>query len=1853
MFLNTKEVQMMTAIEVRIDKWKKRLLDLGKRNRMINYKETKRSNIKIVSPDFADLYEQLVVQEKALEFPFPYDEDEDDLEEVEYQLLSISDIQTDRTIREQQKTLRNLRNKAKTSIEEQGVNTLYLSFGFLKWNESPDLNQTIKSPLILVPVSLTLESINSPFVLRLHEDEIVINPTLKHKLHNDFGIILPEYDGLDDGVLQYLKGLNENMKSNKWEVIYETGLSLFSFLKINMYEDLDQNTEIVSSHPVIKALSGDRSQITTLSDEYNEYDHDNKTRPIDTYQIVDADSSQQDAILYAKKGVSFVLQGPPGTGKSQTITNIIAECLADGKKVLFVSEKMAALEVVYKRLSQSEISDFCLTLHNHKAKKKEVLEELGSTLNTNRLKLQDEALYKLELLKNQRDKLNQYIKELHTPIHPLNQSLYEVNGKLAKYYQSPDVIFSIGDVKGTTPEKLNKYTYLLNELSKTIGKMSEDYASNPWRGCHVSTVSHELRHDIETNLRNLIPKIKTLAETFNEVKRDLKIEWKSSVATVKEMIDILELSSESPGIPIHWIGEEDFSPLIEQAEKYKSMKADYESLVEELFGKYEEAYFVLSAEEIKEELQTATNNIKPVLNSENFKDNQEIVCKANKTITELEDVVEKVSSAYRAGITISERFNIPQKSTISELTVLYEMLWSILLDPKPTEAWFEGNKFAAIKKLSVEAKEKHDQINEAIQSITSRYDKEILQLDYSAMLKRFRVNYTSWIKIFKRNYRNDKKEILALANDPPKKLKDEMIVALLNELKELGDKKAWLEEKKDLLNEYLESHYQYDLTDWDLLKKAFNYFENIQHFFSGEPIPYNVKQFLLDGGDDHQEIKKLCDKIGIVKDSGLLATFEHVFSLSSNIEDIDITELGLIIQDTLELFKTIDRLYIDITKYSQQDITFEKAMDNLDKLNILQLVERSINNESESLKENYQYLFNGIETDWANILDSLSWSSQFKKMIATHDLADSFIEGICSDTNFTKKVAEDLKLIKENNNRITEEWNWYLGLFDNKSELEHKELNLLSTKMEQCLNNISSLEEWIDFRSSREACRKEGLTEYVEKIEALKINKELIASTFLKRFYRLWVDAVIPDFPAVDSFRSRNHEDVINEFHKLDVTQMSIARSRIKEHLASRLPNLNVATTAVDEVGILRRELGKQRKIMPLRKLFRAIPNLLLTLKPCLMMSPLSVSLFLQADRYKFDVVIFDEASQVCTEDAVGAIMRGAQVIIAGDSKQLPPTSFFAANTSDGDFDTDEEDEDKFDDADAFESILDESVTVLPERTLRWHYRSRHEHLIAFSNAKIYNHDLVTFPSHIDNVPDNGVEYFHVSDGVYDRGGKKNNINEAKRVAELVFEHFKNQPYRSLGVVTFSEAQQQAVETAIRQLRLQHQRFEGFFNEDKEEAFFIKNLENVQGDERDTIIFSIGYAKDPNGVMYMNFGPLSRSGGHRRLNVAITRAKYNVKLVGSIHPTDIKLENTNSEGVKLLRSYIEFAINGAEVLQRELSYSDTVQVDSPFEESVYDFLVKNRFKVVTQVGCSGYRIDLAVKHPTLDGRFVIGIECDGATYHSTRTARERDRLRQTVLEDIGWKIYRIWSTDWVKDPITEGQKLIDAVNKAISEYQEDGIPTENDQEIVEKLPSSDNFLTVEVSAATLNHDEDTSNNPYMFDYYEEADVYEVERHTNDVTYLANVIKYVVEKENPIHFELLCKRIAGLFGNQKVTVKVRNSADFVIKNYLAGDIERKGDFCWIKDTEDITVRIPPSEDVGVRPIHQISVEEVAEAMFQIASKSIGIETNELYVVTARIFGFNRMGDKISKAMQKACQLLVETGRVKISSEKIIV
>ncbi|MEG1473588.1 MAG: DUF4011 domain-containing protein, partial [Christensenella sp.] len=945
----------MTNLDQKLEIWKNKLLDLGKRNRLLNYRDTKRSNLRIKTPSIFDLWNSFVVSEKSLEFDYFDDEkaslfEANDEQETQENTGSRSVI-TNQTIKEQQKTLRNLRQKAKTATEEQGVNILYLSFGFLKWSESGHSDQYCNSPIILVPVTLTIESITSPFVLNLHEDEIVLNPTLVYKLENDFGITLPEFSEETD-LQSYLETINTLVLANKWEVFNVVGLSLLSFLKINMYNDLETHKDKILSNPVVRALNGDTSALNVSVEDINDFDHDRQTTPTEIFQVVDADSSQQDAVLFAKKGASFVLQGPPGTGKSQTITNIIAECLAAGKKVLFVSEKMAALEVVQRRLTSAGLDIFCLVLHSYKANKKEILEQLADTLAMTKQKadLSDEAFAKLDLLQDYREQLNAYAEAIFTQISPLDKTIYEVNGHIANLQSYEDIIFRIDDVLCITQQKLNRFVNLLNRFVETMGKKSDDYKNNPWNGANVQTVSNELRHDTGANLTKLIPKILDSSKLYDKIESDLGIEHISSYNGLRELIEILEIASRSPLAPINFIVGENLSPLFEETERYLSIKEKYNIVQFELIN----TYSAISNTNIAFKICTPSGLF--------------ILNEINRQIVFLDKQIDD----------------------------------NVLL-----QGWKNINDRNKVAAVFAEAKQLAENHNEIKGKLLKVFEPEIFEVDYKAMQMRFKSEYTSVFKLFNSQYKIDKRAIQGLYKEVVKKINDSSIMTTLAALRKADEAKNFLNVNSSKFAAFFGDVYQAEDTDFNYLSSQMNVYDNIG----------------------------LC----------------------------------------------------------------------LEKLETLKLVASDLAENDERLKLRYDYLYNGINTDWQKVLISLNWASEFREKTEKYGVGEKFISNVCSNNAKIAACGQYSKQLTDHLQNIDTELDWFLGLFDSPDEIKSARMIALSDRLIACKDGLALLEQWIDFRNARTDCINEGLADFIEKIDTMQANIELITPMFKKRFYRLWL----------------------------------------------------------------------------------------------------------------------------------------------------------------------------------------------------------------------------------------------------------------------------------------------------------------------------------------------------------------------------------------------------------------------------------------------------------------------------------------------------------------------------------------------------------------------------------------------------------------------------------------------------------------------------------------------------------------------------------------------------------------------------
>lgn len=590
--------------------------------------------------------------------------------------------------------------------------------------------------------------------------------------------------------------------------------------------------------------------------------------------------------------------------------------------------------------------------------------------------------------------------------------------------------------------------------------------------------------------------------------------------------------------------------------------------------------------------------------------------------------------------------------------------------------------------------------------------------------------------------------------------------------------------------------------------------------------------------------------------------------------------------------------------------------------------------------------------------------------------------------------------------------------------LREAQLNEIADWAAQLKTHITEVDVYIRFKRWRDDLENCGLEGAVEELISRRYTPEAASTLVMLRVYQMLGDHLISSDPVLGRFDLDDHERLRQQFEELDRFEISAAAVSIRECQLTRADRPRSGFDAANsELGILKKEVSKKRKHMPLRRLFSAIAEILLRLKPCIMMSPLSVSTFLNDDRLRFDLVVFDEASQVFPWDAMGAIYRGRQLIVAGDEKQLPPTNFFQR--------ADAESEDEEDISD-YESILSVcKANNMPSIRLRWHYRSRREALIAFSNRHFYDGDLVTFPSAHDASND-GVRFELVDEG---RWLDRKSIPEAKRVVDLIIEYRQSHSEKSLGVIAFSQSQRTAIDDELYDRRRNDAKLDKLFSRSANEPLFIKNLESVQGDERDVILLSVGYGRNADNKIPARFGPVNASGGERRLNVAVTRAREQMIVVSSIRAADLDLSGSKSEGAQLMKAYLHYAETGTDSLGA-LSSSTGDQTESPFEADVAAALIRRGFEPIPQIGCGGFRIDLAIKHSDLPGQYCLGIECDGATYHSSKTARDRDRIRQTMLESLGWKIVRVWSTDWVRDPDKQLDRIEDAYRAAIETREE-------------------------------------------------------------------------------------------------------------------------------------------------------------------------------------------------------------------------
>jgi very-short-patch-repair endonuclease len=778
------------------------------------------------------------------------------------------------------------------------------------------------------------------------------------------------------------------------------------------------------------------------------------------------------------------------------------------------------------------------------------------------------------------------------------------------------------------------------------------------------------------------------------------------------------------------------------------------------------------------------------------------------------------------------------------------------------------------------------------------------------------------------------------------------------------------------------------------------------------------------------------------------------------------------------------------------------------------------------------------------------------------------------------------------------------------------------------------IREWGTWRALSSEAESVQLQPIIERLRDGRLQASGAVDCFEFAYYEALARKAFRQLPELAAFHGRSHDQIVEAFRKLDRERAAAARLEVLAEHASMIPR---GSAGVGEVGLLAREWTKRVRHLPLRQLIKRAGSAMQMIKPVWMMSPMSLAQYVEQGSLEFDLVVMDEASQVTPVDALGAIARAKQIVVVGDERQLPPTPFFDRVAGNDEVEEDEEGGEAVDVA-AIESILGLcSAQGMPSRILRWHYRSQHESLIAISNLEFYKKLYIVPSATSENL---GLSLTKVN-GTYDRGRARVNRIEARAVAEAVLAHARKfgtsaryPEGMSLGVGAFSVAQRDAILDELEVLRRRDPSTEAFFSTGTAEPFFVKNLESIQGDERDVIFISIGYGKDESGYMNMGFGPLSTQGGERRLNVLISRARRRCQVFSSITADDVDLARASGTGVRVLKSFLRYAETG--VLDQTIIGARPP--DSDFEEDVGMALAGLGYEVEHQVGVAGFWIDLAVRDPHRRGAYLLGIECDGATYHSSRSARDRDRIREQVLRDRGWRIHRIWSTDWFNSRHQELGRLVAAIAAA---GQASPPAREGAASSVGEPTATQPVILAEGSEPTGR----TSPK------YTEADFRESgaqEPHEMPLSRRCDIIVRIVEVEGVVHQEEIARRFATVCGKQRaggrISQAVQDGLVYAVRNSRlvcegAFFSLRKMSSCPARDRSEVrstTLRNPEM----LPPI------EIQSAILAVVEDHVSVFAGEAITAATRLFGFQRAGAGLQQAFETQLRQLLADGLLTI-------
>jgi len=1500
-----------------------------------------------------------------------------------------SDIQTLLLPERLSRSAKAILEKSRSFERETGINVLHAVFGLLEWKDPAELEPFV-SPLLLLEIRIDRQQSphGAEFFIR-SVDRVSVNTNLNQKLQSEHGLELPEYE--HGSVETFFEAVQKAQPPGwHWKVRREVAFGIFPSSKIAMYHDLDPKKRPVAENEIVARLlattgSGDSTYAET-------YDTDDPNVAAQVpYLVMDADATQYSALVDVIRGDNLAIEGPPGSGKSQTIVNLIAAALATGKKVLFVAEKLAALDVVKSRLEAADLGNFVLPLQAGRRSTEMVYESIE-----NRIKMSHgdnpTSQSHQKAHEKRRAILQGYLGALGEYLGSTGLTIHQVIGHAIATAKTRETLplkikrISIHNVDDMSKDDVEALVTEVNDFGDRLKQIVDMPAI--WHESTTPITSHDTAEDHAATAAEL-------AEALAGYDRDIRA---SELA--------IFITKNSFAMDMDAIGK----LLTAAAREEGRIDADLlETLIDpgsrraarDLCGQIQERQAIVARLGHRLRDPEGGNLVNRLKAAAEFATEHDSSLNPARHKTRLDSILVEIELA-KAIITAARA--LPQRWTNSARTLadIHAETRRIADQPQEVRELRCADADGTVSDMSTKIEKRIAFLRDWLERI-----RQVLPLagddhDPDALRSAGKMIETSgFFGRMSSRFRAARNTYVDMLGGQSKADRGDMARCLRYYADWIGNRREF--EADARFRKCFGKHFQGLNTDTGVIKQIVSFHAVCAEISDGDTA---LKQFLetadLDPVLVFAELENIPDE-----------TLSEVETRILSLEDDAERERRYISESEahLELF----RKRTDIPLSEIEEIMCKKEAE-------IALSEKI---DASPAKEFLGRRFAGSTTR----TDVLMVECDLAEAVAASEDVELALKVLRSGrvSGMAREIegfaARRAKVEKRICSFVAD-----LGLpsgLDTTTDLFHRVEDL-----KEASRDWHSLLDRIPLKRAEDSLRKQGLGDLIDWAidEGDSLDPADLAPIVRALIARSMADLAYKKYPkSLQEHDGQSFDKIRAAIADKDRKHIAMSRKAIVNKLLSSAnppagKNIGRKSNFTD-MSLIYNEIHKKKGRIGIRDLTRRAGLALLELKPCWMMSPLAVAQYLD-EGMQFDLVVIDEASQMTPENAVGAISRAKQAVVVGDTKQLPPTSFFQKVLDDSDTD-----EDLLVDS---ESILDmANVAFMPVRQLRWHYRSRHSSLIEFSNRWLYKRALTIFPSALENHRDLGVKKPVEVQGVY--SGGRNEI-EARAVIEAVVRHMTDRPDLSLGVCTMNSNQKDLLFDEFERERDRNPKVRAFVErwEEKNDAleeFFIKNIETIQGDERDVMIISTLYGPEiPGGKVHQRFGPINSATGHRRLNVLFTRAKRKIVTFTSMKPTDILVGDEKNLGVRMFRDWLEYCKTG-HISDKAVPHGGT---ESPFEDFVMAQIERLGYEAVPQVGVSGYRIDLGVRHPDWPYGYILGVECDGATYHRSKSSRERDRLRQEVLEDLGWSLHRIWSTDWFRNPGKQIEILKKAMDSALA-----------------------------------------------------------------------------------------------------------------------------------------------------------------------------------------------------------------------------